>query len=200
MNSRRTIAGLILCLCLSFCILGCGGPSYVAGDSGPRYLKNNIHVQEHRHREYRAAYSNWTDPGKRHLVIPVNTEVTIGSWRRGFIIITQGTGMTIYFEYDEKRTRMSGEQYVALITSPELTRLDTFSDIDRKGIQDGKAYRGMTRDGVRVALGYPAPHATPSLQANTWIYWTNRSKTIAVEFDAQGFVSSIRKNGQDIAS
>ncbi|MHB8110292.1 MAG: hypothetical protein ACYDHW_09690 [Syntrophorhabdaceae bacterium] len=39
---------------------------------------------------------------------------------------------------------------------------------------------------------FPAPHKTPSLGSNTWIYWMNRFKTIAVYFDQQGKVESVR--------
>ena len=38
-----------------------------------KYLKNNIHTQEHRNEEYRASYANWTNPGKNHVIVPVNT-------------------------------------------------------------------------------------------------------------------------------
>ena len=55
-------------------------------------------------------------------------------------------------------------------------------EIDQKGVQDGKAFIGMSKEGVRMALGYPAPHRTPSLDSSTWIYWRNRWKTRAVEF------------------
>jgi hypothetical protein len=51
----------------------------------------------------------------------------------------------------------------------------------------------MSRKGVMVALGYPAAHRTPSLDSNSWTYWTNRFKTIVVEFDAKGLVAEVRQ-------
>jgi hypothetical protein len=60
-----------------------------------------------------------------------------------------------------------------------------------KGIEEGKAYPGMTREGILTALGYPATHRTPSLDAGTWVYWTNRFGTLAVEFDAKGNVTKV---------
>jgi outer membrane protein assembly factor BamE (lipoprotein component of BamABCDE complex) len=50
----------------------------------------------------------------------------------------------------------------------------------------------MTKDGVRIALGYPAAHQTPSLNENTWVYWTNRFKSFKIEFDANGKVTKIQ--------
>jgi hypothetical protein len=155
------------------------------------YLANNIHVQEHKRDEYRASYSNWTNPGKNHLVIPVNTPVSIGRFARGFSIITQTTNKTIYFEYSEKNMGMSSDQYIALITSVKPVQLDQLSAIDQKGIRDAKAYVGMTKNGVRIALGYPAAHRTPSLENNTWTYWTDRFRAIKIQFDNKGIVQSI---------
>ncbi|MBP1750829.1 MAG: hypothetical protein H6Q52_3368, partial [Deltaproteobacteria bacterium] len=84
------------------------------------------------------------------------------------------------------------DQYIDLITSSTPVSLGGLSEIDRKGISEGKVYSGMSKEGVRIAFGYPAPHKTPSLGSDTWIYWTNRFKTIAVHFDKQGKVESVR--------
>jgi outer membrane protein assembly factor BamE (lipoprotein component of BamABCDE complex) len=87
---------------------------------------------------------------------------------------------------------MSVDEYIQLIASPTIVSLDKLSNTDRKGIKAGKVYSGMTKQGVRVALGYPAVHRTPSLEDNTWIYWRNRFQTIAIEFDQSGKVVHIR--------
>jgi len=156
------------------------------------YLKNNIHTQEHRNEEYRASYANWTNPGKNHVIVPVNTPVKIGNFRRGFALITQDSRKTILFEYDESRMRMNEDQYIGLITSSEPVKIADLSEVDRKGIKDGKVYEGMTKDGVRIALGYPAAHQTPSLNENTWVYWTNRFKSFKIEFDENRKVTKIQ--------
>lgn len=164
---------------------------YAVGDV--LYLKNNIHAQEGS-RDIKASYANYTDPGKGHIFIPVNSKIQIENWRKGFIIKTVDDNKTIYFEYHKDRMGMSVDEYISLITSPNPNpvSLEKYSKIDRKGIQEGKVYTGMSKDGVRAALGYPATHKTSSLEANTWIYWTNRFRTIAVEFDSNGKVEKIR--------
>jgi len=156
------------------------------------YLKTNIHVQEHKNStECRASYANWTSPGEGHLVIPVNTLVSMGDFQRGFAIIIQSTKKPIRFELDRKAAGMGADEYWRLITSAEPVPIDSLSPTDQKGVKDGKAYVGMTKDGVRIALGYPARHKTPSLENNVWYYWTNRFKSIAVEFDETGKVKSV---------
>jgi hypothetical protein len=189
-KNKRTL-GCLICLFVFLMFFAHGAITLHAADN-VKYLKNNIHTQVHRVEEYRASYANWTDPGKNHIIIPVNTPVTIGNFRRGFTLITQDSLKTIYFEYDESRMRMNEDQYIGLITSSQPVKIDDLSEVDRKGIKDGKVYEGMTKDGVRIALGYPAAHQTPSLNENTWVYWTNRFKSFKIEFDASGKVTKVQ--------
>lgn len=188
MYRNKLTLGFLICLFVSSMLFGLGTTTA----DEVKYLRNNIHTQEHRHEEYRASYANWTDPGKNHIIIPVNTPVTIGSFRRGFAIITQDSRKKILFEYDETRMRMGEDQYIGLITSTQPVKIDDLSEIDQKGIMVGKAHIGMTKDGVRIALGYPAAHQTPSLNKNTWVFWTNRFKSFKIEFDEKGKVKKIQ--------
>ena len=87
---------------------------------------------------------------------------------------------------------MSKQEYIKLITSPSKVNVGNLSSIDQEGITNGKPYVGMSKKGVRIALGYPAAHKTPSLESNTWIFWRNRFRNFAVEFDANGNVKNIR--------
>lgn len=195
MAKSKLIGSSFMVIVFLFALVGCMGPSHrvTGSDSKPLYLRNNIHVQEHEKKdEYRASYANWTNPGKGHVIVPVNTQVGIDYFSRGFAIIIKGTGKPIWFEYDERSTQMSADRYIDLITSSAPVSLNGFSEIDRRGISEGKVYTGMSKDGVRIALGYPAPHKTPSLSIDTWIYWTNRFKTIAVDFDDQGKVIRVK--------
>ena len=99
----------------------------------------------------------------------------------------------VFYEFNS--SNMGGidfSEYLELISSSSLTSLEHLSQLDRKGISEGKVYEGMTKEGVRIALGYPARHRTPSLESDTWIYWRNRFRTLAVEFGQNGKVSLIR--------
>ncbi len=157
-----------------------------------RFLSNNIHAQRNARGQLKASYANWTHPGAGHRIIPVNTPVTVGKWRRGFMLITRDKGEKIYFEYNRRNMRMSVPEYIDLITSPARVSLTRLSRLDRKGIKAGKALRGMSKDGVRIALGYPATHQTPSLEENVWVYWKDRWRRSEVTFNARGKVISVR--------
>lgn len=146
------------------------------------FLQNNIHAQQGP-RDSKASYANWTNPGYGHFILPVNSAVEFGRYHRGLIVKNLADGRKIFFEYSERNMGMSVSQYIELIASPQKVKLNRLSIIDQKGIKEGKAYSGMTKNGVRIALGYPAAHKTPSLESNTWIYWRNRFKSMAVQFD-----------------
>jgi len=197
------LATLLIVLCL-VSVFGCVKSSDVKDQPSQGlvekvYLKNNIHVQEQTTRKgeavYRASYANYTDPGSGHLIFPVNTPVTIttahGIRGKGIVITTQA-GQVIHLEFNSKNMGMQPEEYFSFITSSSITPISYLSSIDRKGIEDGKAYAGMTKEGVRIALGYPAVHKTPSLDGNSWTYWKNRFATTVVEFGNDGKVISIR--------
>jgi len=158
-----------------------------------RYTKYNIHAQYKSAKVVRASYANYTNPGSGHVIIPAGTAVTVkDKSRRRIVFAYDGGEKEIVFEYHAPRMQMSVDEYLEKITSPTPVSLDHFSALDKKGISQGKALVGMSREGVMTALGYPATHRTPSLDATTWIYWTNRFRTMAVEFGPDGKVVAVR--------
>lgn len=191
MRTKTELLTFLACLFFAAILPGCGGVQ-LSDSAQPKYLRNNIHSQLHQD-ELKASYANWTDPGSGHVIIPVNTPVAVRTVRRDLVIVTLDTNKSIYFEFDESRMGMTNAQYVDLITSPQPTSLDSLSALDRKGISEGIAQPGMTKEGVRTALGYPARHGTPSLQSNTWKYWKNRWKSFSIEFDSSGIVKKVNR-------
>ena len=185
---------MVILVVLVISVQGCNstsGKAVTAALPQKYYLKNNIHAQAGAH-DTKASYANWTDPGTGHFVIPVNTPVEFERFRKGLVIKDLSDGRIIYFEYNSKSMGMSAEEYIHIIASPNKLSLEGLSSIDQKGINEGKVRTGMTKNGVRIALGYPAAHKTPSLESNTWIYWRNRFRTMAVEFGDDGKVKTIR--------
>jgi hypothetical protein len=194
MPFKKNVFGFVIFAALVLIVQGCGGSSnnpLNSAATGKYYLKNNIHAQVGA-RDTKASYANWTDPGAGHIIIPVNTPVEIGKFRKGLVIKNMTDGRKIFFEFNSRNMGMGVDEYIQLIASSTSVSLDKLSNIDRKGIKEGKVYAGMTKQGVRVALGYPAAHRTPSLEDNIWIYWQNRFQTKVVEFDHGGKVTHIR--------
>ncbi len=206
MNLKKIVT-LSVCVLFIASTFGCQSGSSGAGNKQPSnsgkivHLKNNIHVQKRLSRGgkpvYRASYANYTAPGSGHMIVPVNTAVTIkasGGFRgKEILITTQVDKKEIHFEFNRRNMGISMQDYIDYITSPNAVSLKGLSSKDRKGIANGKAAIGMSKKGVRMALGYPALHRTPSLDEASWVYWKNRFKTLVVEFNGRGFVKNIRE-------
>jgi hypothetical protein len=58
----------------------------------------------------------------------------------------------------------------------------SLSDLDREGIRDGHAIKGMTRRGVILAMGHPPRHVNPDPNAPTLMYWRNRFNRVEIQF------------------
>jgi len=158
-----------------------------------RYTKYNVHTQSKNGKTYKASYANYTNPGQGHVIIPAGSEILIvDKSRKSFTFKFDNDSKKVVYEFHKSRMGMSLDEYIDKVTSTQPVSFDNLSGQDKKGVADGKAYQGMTREGVMVALGYPATHRTPTLEATTWIYWTNRFGTFAVDFGPDGLVSVMR--------
>ncbi len=193
MHCRKLVLLSVVLSALSLILVGCGPTKYAVNgkEVKPIYLRNNIHFQAKGDLNH-GSYANWTEPTQGHAMLPVNTVVDIAYKDKYFIITDKSAGTKVEMIYEAVRMGMSVEQYINLITSSEPVPLETYSEIDRKGIADGKAYLGMSKDGIRTALGYPAAHKTPSLSSNTWVYWRGRLGIRSIDFDDNGKVIGIR--------
>ncbi len=186
----KTRGWMALWLCfvvVACCSCASDEASSQARDEGV-YTRYNLHYVAEKGMLL-GSFANWTDwPG--HGFVPYNSRVRAETWINRIRFQTD-TGLTIMFEVNPGRMGMSPSQYIDLITSPTSVTYEDLSDVDRQGIEAGKAMVGMSKQGVQIALGYPAKHRTPSLEDNHWTYWKGRHNTYVVEFDAGGKVASI---------
>ena len=68
--------------------------------------------------------------------------------------------------------------------------LSQFSEDTQSAIRAGQPRRGMTKEEVLIARGFPPSHVTLSLDSDQWRFWQNRWNTIIVQF-ADGKVETI---------
>jgi outer membrane protein assembly factor BamE (lipoprotein component of BamABCDE complex) len=71
---------------------------------------------------------------------------------------------------------------------PKLT-VESFPEEVQEAIFEGRVLRGMTKQQVLMAIGYPPTHRTPGIGANEWTYWANRWRTYKLQFDREGRLS-----------
>jgi len=99
------------------------------------------------------------------------------------------TGGRIAFEYQSRGMGdMPADSYIDLVMSPEPVKYPDLSAADQEGIQAGRAQKGMTKQGVMIALGYPARSRTPSIDESVWWFGLDRSRWAEVRFDSSGRV------------
>ena len=158
-----------------------------------KYLKYNFHYYTRGGDDYKVAsvvnYVNCPN----HGFLPYNTVVRVGRYRRGFKLRVAETGELILVDAPRKYLgRKTTAEYLDLILSPNLVSYTDLSEIDQKGISSGKPIKGMSRKGIMIALGYPAPSFTPDLDADVWYYWNNRFVKCNVHFK-DGVVEYIRR-------
>lgn len=198
--SRLCQAYQVFLIAASLLVVGCRAPSPhpqpLNPDVAPApvYNRFNIHYYVKKGplgKKNIAGFRNFVRSAN-HALIPFNSELDIGPHWKGFTLTDISTGKSIIFEYDaDEMEGVSADDYLQLITSPNPVSYEDISPLDRRGIEEGKALPGMSREGVKIALGYPAKNKTPSLEMNKWTYWQTRSSVLIVEFDDNDTVISI---------
>ena len=121
-------------------------------------------------------------------ILPLGTPVEILKVTRRSVTFKDVTTQKRYtIKYEVQYALKPVDEYIReLFTSrdfSELTKGVQPEFIDN--IRDGKVVKGMTKKEVLLAFGPPSPHKTPSLENQTWIYWTSRwplSSTFRVIF------------------
>lgn len=64
-------------------------------------------------------------------------------------------------------------------------------------IKAGTVEKGMGKQEVILAYGYPSMHRTPSVNEDTWIYFDDAAKKKRVIFSRKGFVLEIMRDEQE---
>ena len=156
-------------------------------EGSERYLQTNLHYDSARPADISSLH--YLKGGN----IPLCTRVNVGPLDDGtFELTVVETGVKHRYEFT-KYPPKPWETHIEKLfgTNCDPGAVARMSKVDQDGIKQGQALVGMTKDGVRLALGDPPPHATPSFDSDTWTYWTSRFNKIAVDFQ-EGKVTRVR--------
>ncbi|MDD3117928.1 MAG: hypothetical protein PHQ27_01995 [Victivallales bacterium] len=118
-------------------------------------------------------------------IIPLGTEVEIVKAKESYLRFkTVSDGREYRINYDPEWTMIPMETYIREILG-DKNRNQLLQGINPdflKSIDRGIVSKGMTRRDVLLTCGNPAACRTPSLENDTWIYWTGRFSTIRVVY------------------
>ena len=140
-----------------------------------------VNLHPDMHKGPRLTAINWQLPA----LIPMCTEVQIlEANEKQATIKDKSTGITYIYYYH----KAAAEPFASHLKryfgkSCASKKVAGLSKQDRDGIEAGEIRKGMTKQGVIFAAGYPPKHATPSTESNSWKYWKNRWNTIVVRFE-----------------
>jgi hypothetical protein len=142
----------------------------------PVYTLVNLHPDEPRQRLYSV---NYQQPG----LIPLCTKVKLESLDKRKLTFRVLDKDREYEYVFHKSLREPIPKHLDRYFGTKCeAKLDSLSEVDRKGVQSGSVMPGMTKRGVILAIGYPPEHATPSLDSDLWTYWKNRFGKMQVHF------------------
>jgi hypothetical protein len=173
---RSTRSGVIaLAVGLVLAVAFAGGEA--SADSADRYLQTNLHYDAHT-----------TEISSLHYLrggmIPRCTRVTLGPLEKDHATVVVASSGTRYVYQFSKHTPKPWDAHLDRLFGRTCDQgaVKRLSAVDQKGVKQGQALAGMTKEGVKLALGIPPEHATPSMDADVWTYWTSRFNKLTVTF------------------
>jgi hypothetical protein len=177
---KRVAYGMV-CACLAM-VMGCHGGTRI---QSPLTQEKNLKLLVNLHPEGDKLYSaNFQQDG----LIPRCSDVDVKSVTDKRVVFTANGQEYTYIKH-EKTLHEPWQQHLDKIFGTTCTPSTGMSDIDQKGIKEGRIYKGMSKQGVIDAAGYP-PTVSDPMSNDTWKYWRNRFATFIVHFE-DGKVSDI---------
>ncbi len=150
------------------------------------YTLTNLHPDEERSK---LTAVNYQQAG----LIPVCTAVEVVSVKRRVMVFRVVESGREYEYFDHKASAEPFQDHLARFFGPKCPKTSHLSKADQEGIRSGRASVGMTREGVRIAMGHPPRHVNPDPDGSAqWMYWQSRFNRRAVNFDGTGRVSNIK--------
>ena len=141
-----------------------------------------------------ASDSNYAESGKR--VLPVGTPVRVTGYGRNRVQIdVAGSKQAIGNDYSRDLDLATFAQRWVVRADPNA-KIASYPPKIRDAIKSARITRGMTRDQVFMAVGYPISSENPNLDAPVLRYWISSFGEYQVAFDNAGRVREITTDPQ----
>ncbi|RLA73403.1 MAG: hypothetical protein DRG24_00215 [Epsilonproteobacteria bacterium] len=150
---------------------GCGATKVEV----PKNLTGSVYTQ----------FNMWEEKGHINAInysvgrkIPANTEVKIISMSSNNIVFEdiRFPDVKLSLDNSEKHTQMNTVQLAAQYFGSSKVNVSKFTKAEQAFIIDFAGFytKGISKEAMIVARGYPPKHETPSLKYDQWRYWRNR--------------------------
>jgi hypothetical protein len=133
---------------------------------------------------------NYAENGK--TVIPAGTPVKVlGFGRQRVHIEIGGKKQAIGNDYSrDLALDVFAKRYV--VTENPSDKLAQYPKLIQDAITSMRLTKGMSREQVLMAVGYPVSSENPNLDAKVWHYWLSSFAEFRVVFDDRGLVGEIQ--------
>lgn len=134
--------------------------------------------------------SNYQESGK--FVVPLGTPAKVLDYGRYRVRLQLGdTQQTLGNDYSRELSMADfAKRYI--VAEDPMVKLRSFPRKAQDAITSTRVTRGMTREQVLMAIGYPMASETPHLDARVWKYWLWTFSPYDIYFDERGLVSDIQ--------
>ena len=125
--------------------------------------------------------ANYAENGKR--IVPLGTPMTVTGYGRYRVYVDLGgKKQSIGNDYSRDLDLLTfAKRY--LVTEDPKAKLATFPPKVRQAIENAQVMKGMTREQVFMAVGYPISSENPRLDARVLRYWLSSFSEFQVIFD-----------------
>lgn len=127
-----------------------------------------------------ASDNNYAENGKRILPAGTPVEVT-GYGRFRTNIRVNGEKQSIGNDYSRDLDDAAFTKRWVVTEDPNL-KIAGYPEKIKKAISNAQVAKGMTREQVLMALGYPMSSENPNLDAKVWRYWRGSFSEFQVQF------------------
>jgi hypothetical protein len=133
--------------------------------------------------------SNYNDSGQR--IVPVGTPLKVTGYGRYRAYVTiDGKRQALGNDYSRDLSMEAFAKRYVVAEDPR-TKIAGYPAKIRDAIQSARVARGMTREQVLMAVGYPISSENPALDAPTWRFWLSSFAEFQVVFDDAGRVKEV---------
>jgi hypothetical protein len=137
--------------------------------------------------------SNYQEAGK--FVVPAGTPVQVvgfGRYRVEVNLPTLAQGKQWLGNDYSRDIAMDAFAARYVVREDPRAKLATWPKKVQDAVTSARVTKGMTREQVLMALGYPISSETPHLDAKIWRYWLWTFSEYKVFFDDEGLVAGVR--------
>jgi hypothetical protein len=132
---------------------------------------------------------NYIGSGKQ--IVPAGTPIKVTGYGRHRVLIEfDGKKQALGNDYSRDLKLEDFAKRYILATDP-VARLETYPPKVREAIKVMRITRGMTREQVLMAVGYPITSYNPDIEAPLWRYWISRSGEYQVFWGDNGRVDKV---------